>query len=122
MVIVHYFVDFGRKHFALLSSRGSKLPQIGSLVVILGTFIWCGAFSYLSAQATDTLEWLSLVLIGSVSIATMVYWIYANKQQNIYKQKLKLIHAGISTLTPAIEAAIFDDSGKSIWTTHPNTY
>ncbi len=98
------------------------MPQIGSLVVILGTFIWCGAFSYLSAQATDTLEWLSLVLIGSVSIATMVYWIYANKQQNIYKQKLKLIHAGISTLTPAIEAAIFDDSGKSIWTTHPNTY
>lgn len=52
----------------------------------------------------------------------MAYWIYANKQQNIYKQKLKLIHAGISTLTPAIEAAIFDDSGKSIWTTHPNTY
>jgi len=98
------------------------LPQIGSLILILGTLIWCGAFSYLSAQATDTLEWLCLVLMGLVSIATMSYWIYANKQQNIYKQKLKLIHAGISTLTPAIEAAIFDDSGKSIWTTHPNTY
>lgn len=101
---------------------GAKLPQIGSLAVILGTLVWCGAFSYLSAHAMDKLEWLSLVLIGLVSIATMVYWIYANKQQNIYKQKLKLIHAGISTLTPAIEAAIFDDSGKSIWTTHPNTY
>ena len=98
------------------------MPQIGSLAVILGTFIWCGAFSYLSAQATDTLEWFSLVMIGLVSVATMAYWVYANKQQNIYKQKLKLIHAGISTLTPAIEAAIFDDSGKSIWTTHPNTY
>ena len=61
-------------------------------------------------------------MIGIVSVATMAYWVYGNRQQNIYKQKLKLIHAGISTLTPAIEAAIFDDSGKSIWTTHPNTY
>jgi predicted RNA-binding protein YlqC (UPF0109 family) len=98
------------------------LPQIGSILVILGTLIWCGAFSYLSVQAIDKLEWFSLVMIGLVSVATMGYWVYANKQQNIYKQKLKLIHAGISTLTPAIEAAIFDDSGKSIWTTHPNTY
>jgi hypothetical protein len=98
------------------------VPQIGSLFVILGTLAWCGAFSYLSAQATDTLEWFCLVMIGLVSVATMAYWVYANKQQNIYKQKLKLIHAGISTLTPAIEAAIFDESGKSIWTTHPNTY
>ena len=61
-------------------------------------------------------------MIGIVSVATMAYWVYGNRQQNIYKQKLKRIHAGISTLTPAIEAAIFDDSGKSIWTTHPNTY
>ena len=98
------------------------MPQIGSLIVVLGTLVWCGSFSYLSIQATDGLAWLSLVMIGLISVATMAYWVYANKQQNIYKQKLKLIHAGISTLTPAIEAAIFDDSGKSIWTTHPNTY
>lgn len=98
------------------------MPQIGSLAVILGTLIWCGAFSYLSAQATNTLEWLSLVLIGLVSVATMGYWVYVAKQQNNYKQKLKAIHAGISSLTPAIEAAIFDGAGKSIWTTHPNTY
>src|SRR6185436_11201878 len=110
MVIAHYFTDSGRGRFVVVSSGRTKLPQIGSLVVILGTIIWCGAFSYLSAQATDMIEWLSLVSIGLVSIATMAYWIYAHKQQNIYKQKLKLIHAGISTLTPAIEAAIFDDS------------
>jgi two-component system cell cycle sensor histidine kinase/response regulator CckA len=98
------------------------LPQIGSLAVILGTLIWCGAFSYLSAHATDTLEWFSLVMIGLVSVATMAYWVYANKKQTVYKQKLRLIHASISTLTPTIEAAVFDDTGKSIWTTHPNTY
>jgi two-component system cell cycle sensor histidine kinase/response regulator CckA len=98
------------------------LPQIGSLIVIIGTIVWCGAFSYLSIQATDRFAWLSLVMIGVVSIATMAYWVYTIKQQSIDKQKLKLIHAGISTLTSAIEAAIFDDSGKSIWTTHPNTY
>ena len=98
------------------------MAQIGSLAIILGTIIWCSAFTYLSSQAADTLEWISLVMIGLVSVATMAYWVYANKQQTIYKQKLKLIHTGISTLTPTIEAAIFDDSGKSIWTTHPNTY
>jgi len=98
------------------------LPQIGSLVIILGTLIWCVAFSYLGAQATSTLEWLSLIVMGLVSIAAMAYWAYASRQQNIDKQKLRLVHAGISTLTPTIEAAIFDDSGKSIWTTHPNTY
>ena len=98
------------------------MAQIGSLAIILGTIIWCSAFTYLSSQAADTLQWISLVMIGLVSVATMAYWVYANKQQTIYKQKLKLIHTGVSTLTPTIEAAIFDDSGKSIWTTHPNTY
>lgn len=98
------------------------MPQIGSFALILGTLIWASAFSYLSAQAATTLEWLSLVMIGLVSVAAMAYWVYTNRQQNIDKQKLKLVHAGISALTPTIEAAIFDDSGKSIWTTHPNTY
>lgn len=96
--------------------------SIGSLVLILGTLIWSSAFSYLSFRATDTLEILSLVLIGLVSIAAMIYWFYANKQQMAVKKKLKAIHAGISNLTPTIEAALFDDSGKTIWTTHPNTY
>lgn len=98
------------------------MPQIGSLAIILGTLIWCGAFSYLSTKATDTLAWLSLVMIGLVSVIAMGYWTYAARRQNVYKQKLKLIHAGILNLTSAIEAAIFDEAGKSIWTTHPNTY
>src|SRR5471030_1786944 len=102
MVITRDFIDSGRRHFPLILVSESKLPQIGSLVVILGTLIWCGSFSYLSVQATDKLEWFCLVMIGIVSVATMAYWVYANKQQNIYKQKLKLIHAGISTLTPAL--------------------
>ncbi|MBM3468833.1 MAG: response regulator [Alphaproteobacteria bacterium] len=98
------------------------MPQIGSLLIIFGTFVWCGSFSYLSTHATSVLEWLCLVSLGLVTVATLAYWIYANKHQSIHKHKLKLIHAGISTLTPAIEEAIFDESGKTIWTTHPNTY
>lgn len=98
------------------------MPQIRLLFMVLGILVWCGSFGYLVLNITNVREGICLCLLGIIAFVVLAYKVYSHKNQSAAKQKVNLMYAGISNLTPTIEIAIFDEKGKATWTTHPNAY
>lgn len=98
------------------------MNYISWFLLLLSITLWGSAFAYLSFETHDPLQWTCLITIGLVSIIGIGYWWHTTRKHHTLQQKIRLLQTGATSFTPAIEAVLFDDKGKAIWTTHPNTY
>ncbi|WP_052046131.1 response regulator [Candidatus Paracaedibacter symbiosus] len=93
-----------------------------SVLVFIAALIWASAFIYLSLNVQDILEGFSLLAIGTISSFVLAYWArLIHRNQRLY-ERFRFLQTGIASLAPTIESVIFDNTGKIVWTTHPNAY
>lgn len=98
------------------------MRHVISTLFVMAAFLWGGAFAYLSLTVRTMWENVSLMVLGTVSILVLIYWGRIIGGFRYHQQRQKFLQHGASALAPAVEAALFDCQGKTIWTTHPNAY
>jgi two-component system cell cycle sensor histidine kinase/response regulator CckA len=91
-------------------------------IIILLTFIWCCAFTYLVYFSSAPLQWLSLSVIAFLTIIFIVFLSQSLKQQYYYEQRLRQLQVFSSVAAEFGEVIIFDEMGKTVYTTHPHLY
>lgn len=91
-------------------------------IIILLTVIWCCAFFCLVYFSTSPLQWFSLSVISFLTIIFIVFLSQSLKQQYYYEQKLRQLQIFSSVAAEFGEVIIFDERGKTVYTTHPHLY
>lgn len=95
---------------------------ISSFGIFVVALIWAAAFVFLSLNVQDVRQGFSLLIIGTISSFVLAYWSRLIYRSHRLDQRFRFLQQGISSLAPNIESVMFDNSGRVIWTTHPNTY
>ena len=86
------------------------------------TLFWVLGLTYLLYSTTHPLQWISLLIIAIVSFLIMVYLFKIDRQQHRLNEQIRLHHVFAATLSEVEEAVVFDEHGRTIFTTHPHLY
>ncbi|MBX3486604.1 MAG: response regulator [Candidatus Paracaedibacteraceae bacterium] len=95
---------------------------LGSLIVVVAVTCWAIAFGYLAYCVQDLHEAASLLTIGGVTFAALIYWIRAVYVSRDLSLTMNHLQGAVSALAPHIESVAFDGGNRVIWSTHLNAY
>lgn len=96
--------------------------KIKNPIIIFLIFVWCCAFFFLAYFSNDTIQWLSLSVIAFLTITFIVFLTQSLQQQGLYEQQLRHLQVFSSIAASFSEIAIFNEFGKTVYTTHPHLY
>ena len=85
-------------------------------------FIWSCCFTYLVLSSQEPLQWIGLSIIAFLTIIFIIFLSQSLKQQDSYEQRLRQLQIFSSVASEFAEVVIFNDAGKTIYTTHPHLY
>ena len=93
-----------------------------SFAIFVAAIVWSAAFVFLSLNIQDIRQGLCLLIIGAISSFVLAYWARLIYLSNRLDDKFRFLQHSIASLAPNIEAVMFNNKGRVVWTTHPNAY
>ncbi|MDP2193625.1 MAG: response regulator [Alphaproteobacteria bacterium] len=95
--------------------------SLAPLFIVLA-LSWGVGYTYLLYSTDNPFQWGSLALIMMTSCLVIAYLFKLMKQQKRYNEQMRLQNVFISTLSDLEEAIVFDEKGRTVFTTHPHLY
>ena len=92
------------------------------IIIAMLAAVWGLSYITIGLQSSSPLEWTCLVGLGMSSFIIIGYCIYRTRGQQLLSQKYKILNSILSTMGNNCEIIVFNDKGKTIWTSHPNAY
>lgn len=100
-----------------MMSKTSQTAIFGILMLF-----WGVGLAYLLYSTTHPLQWVSLIIITLVSFLIVAYLFKVDRQQHRLNEQIRLHHVFAATLSEVEEAIVFDEQGRTVFTTHPHLY
>ncbi|MBP9752973.1 MAG: response regulator [Proteobacteria bacterium] len=92
------------------------------MTFFLISIIWGLCFFYLTYTSLQPLQWLALFTIGFLTILFFVIFLTVLKQQNSYEERLRRLHIYSAAFAEFADVCVFDEHGRTVYTTHPHLY
>lgn len=92
-----------------------------TLFAIFAT-LWVAAFTYLGLHIQEVSLASSLLLLGIITFLGLIYWIRVVYLNRNYAQLIKSLNMAQASVAPTIETVTFDNNGKVLCSSHPNSY
>ena len=96
----------------------SKTSQTAIFGILM--LFWGIGLTYLLYSTTHPLQWVSLIIITIVSCLIVAYLFKVDRQQHRLNEQMRLHHVFAATLSEVEEAIVFDEQGRTVFTTHPH--
>lgn len=97
-----------------------RIKNYMSIVIL--SLTWFVTFGVLAWSANNTTQWVGLSILALISGFCVISWLNFLKTHRRQDSNLKLLQGAVLSFAPYEELVIFDADGKTVWTTHPNSY
>ncbi|CAO5682624.1 MAG: Sensor histidine kinase RcsC [Holosporales bacterium] len=98
----------------------SKTTKYVTFLII--SVLWGVCFLYLTYTSLEPFQWLALFTIGFLTILFFIIFLSVLKQQNSYEERLRRLHVYSSAFSEFADVCVFDEHGRTVYTTHPHLY
>jgi two-component system cell cycle sensor histidine kinase/response regulator CckA len=96
--------------------------KIKIFVLVSMAVIWLLAFAFLGYSVHHPLQWLALSTLAILTIILAFLLTQSLKEQTSSHEKIQFTNTLTTTLAGYFEMLVFDEQGRTIYTTHPHLY
>jgi two-component system cell cycle sensor histidine kinase/response regulator CckA len=96
-----------------------KLKMVAVFLIALA---WSSCFFYLAYTTSMLFQWISISVLALLTMFFMLFFLQMIKQKHALEERIKRLQIYSQTFSEFADVAVFDEYGKTAFTTHPHLY